>query len=101
MPKRRQALLVASATVLAALVGTGAAAVPARASTHSSAVKPAYVGTNIDKGFEGETSCGAQRWQYCLFYSQNVTGAWWGTNQQTFGTITATYPEDGNPGQGQ
>ena len=103
MLKRHQKLLVTSAAVLGTFFGAGAGVgagmAPAMASTHPTAVKPA-TSTNIDQGFEGETSCGVSGWHYCLFYSQNVTGAWWGSNQQSFGTIIATYPDDHNPGQG-
>lgn len=74
--------------------------VPAMASTHPGTTAQAATGTNIDKGFEGETGCGAARWHYCLFYSPNVATAMWGTNQQNFGTITATFPNNGT-GAGQ
>jgi hypothetical protein len=100
--KRRQRLLVTWAAVLGALFGAGALTAPAMASTHPATAAAAATSTNIDQGFEGETSCAAQRWHYCLFYSQNTYGAWWGTNQRTFGTITATYPTNlPNPGAGQ
>lgn len=101
MIKRRQRLLVTSAAVLGTFLGAGAGTAPAMASTHPATARPAATGTNIDQGFEGETSCGVSGWRYCLFYSPNLTGAWWGSTQQRFGTITATYPFDHNPGGGQ
>jgi hypothetical protein len=99
---------VASAVVLGTFLGAGAIAVPAMASSHPAAarahstVTPAATGTNIDKANESETSCLASKWKYCLFYSQNATGAVWGTNQQNFKTIIATYPTNlPNPGAGK
>jgi hypothetical protein len=98
MTKRHPRLLVTSVAVLGTFLGAGAMAAPAMASTHPAAVRPAATGTNISYGFEGETGCGAGRWHYCLFYGTNVGEAMWGTNQQTFSTITATYPHNGTGG---
>jgi hypothetical protein len=71
------------------------------ASTHPAAVRP-NTSTNIDQGFEGETSCGDSTWQYCLFYSTDTNGAIWGTDQKTIGTITATFSDKipNEPGAG-
>jgi|ERR1022692_206074 Peptidase inhibitor family I36 len=97
MLRRRQKLVVTSAAVLGTFLGTVTMTAPAMASTHPATARPAATGTNIDLGFEGETGCDAaiHRWHYCLWYSQNLGGAMWGTNQQTFGTIIATYPSNG------
>jgi hypothetical protein len=57
--------------------------------------QPAATGTNIDQAFEGESGCSAGGWHYCLFYGQNISEAMWGTNQQNFGTIIATFPNNG------
>jgi hypothetical protein len=100
MIKRSHKLLVTSAAVLGVFLGAGAIAVPATASTRPATALPA-VGTNIDQAFEGETNCNVGRWHYCLWYSQNTNGAIWGTNQQRFGTIIATYPDGGAPGAGK
>jgi hypothetical protein len=102
MIKRHQRLLVTSAAVLGTFLGAGAIAAPAMASTHPAVASthttnaPAATGTNIDKAFEGESGCSAGRWHYCLFYLQNIAGAMWGTNQQNFGTIIATFPNNGS-----
>jgi hypothetical protein len=101
MIKRRQRLLVTSAAVLGTFLGAGAIGTPAMAGTHSATSAQRATGTLIDQGFEGETNCGISGWHYCLFYSPNTNGAWWGTNQQNVGTITATFPNDHNPGAGQ
>ena len=102
MVKRRQRLLVTSAAVLGTFLGAGAMTAPAMASTHpavasthpATTAQPA-TSTNIDKGYEGESGCSIGGWAYCLWYSQNIGGAMWGTNQQSFGTIIATFPNNG------
>jgi len=100
MIKRRQRLLVTSAAVLGTFLGAGAMTAPAMASTHPATNAQAATGTNIDKAYEGESGCSSGRWHYCLWYGQNIGEAMWGTNQQTFGTITATFPNNGT-GAGQ
>ena len=97
----RQRLLVTSAAVLATVFGAGAMAAPAMASTHPATARPAYTGTNISYEYEGNSGCANANWKYCLYYQQNLGGAYWGTNQQTFKTIIATYPDDGLAGQGK
>lgn len=101
----RRRLLVTSAAVLAAVFGAGAMTAPALAGTHPAPARPAAsgtnaTGTNISYGPVGNSSCRAHGWEYCLYYQQNQGGAYWGTNQRTFGTITATFPNNG-AGHGQ
>ena len=98
MIKRSHKLLVTATAVAGTFLGTGIMAAPAMGTTHPAVGLPA-TSTNIDQGYEGETNCSVGRWHYCLWYSQNTNGAVWGTNQQRFGTIIATYP-DGNPAGG-
>jgi hypothetical protein len=100
MMELRQRLLVTSAAVLATGFGAGAMAAPAMAGTHPAPARPAYTGTNISYGPVGNSGCRDSGWAYCLYYHQNLGGAYWGTNQQTFGTITAKFPNNG-AGQGQ
>lgn len=96
---RRQRLLVTSAAVLGTFFGAVAMTAPAMADTHPATAKaPAYTGTNISSGLINNTSCRAHGWEYCLYYSPNLGGAYWGTNQRTFGTITATFPNNGTGG---
>jgi hypothetical protein len=102
MLRRRQKLVVTSAAVLATVFGAGAMAAPAMASTHPGTVRPASgTGTNISTLGMNGNSCHNAGWKYCLYYQQNLGGAYWGTKQQTFGTIIATYPDDGLAGQGK
>ena len=95
MMKRRQGLLVTSAAVLGTFFGAGAITAPAMASTHPATTARPDTSTNIDKAFEGESGCSSGSWAYCLWYGQNIGGAMWGTTQQRFGTIIATFPNNG------
>lgn len=103
MLRRCQKLVVTSAAVLATVFGAGAIATPAMASTHPPAARPAAtgIGTNISTFGGFDNSCRDSGWDYCLYYQQNLGGAFWGTKQQTFKTIIATYPDDGLAGQGK
>ena len=97
---RRQRLLVTSATVLGTFFGAVAMTAPAMADTHPAPASA--TGTNISAGeITNSSPCRLRGWQYCLYYQQNLGGAYWGTNQQTFKTIIATYPDDGLAGQGK
>lgn len=85
----RQRLSVTSAAVLATVFGAGAMAAPAMAGTHPATARPAAAatGTRIDYEYEGNSGCANANWHYCLYYHQNLGGAYWGTNQQTFGSV--------------
>jgi hypothetical protein len=101
MMMRRQRLLVTSAAVLGTFFGAVAMTAPAMAGTHPATAKaPAATGTNIGVFGPDNGRCRTHSptWDYCLYYQQNQGGAYWGSTQQTFRTIIASYPYNGTGG---
>jgi hypothetical protein len=74
---------------------------PAVASTHPATTAQPATSTNIDQTYVGASLCDGHQWYYCLWYSQGETGAVWGAIQMGYGTIIATFPDDGQLGQGK
>jgi hypothetical protein len=95
---------VTSVAVLGTFLGAGAMTVPAMAGTHPAATAQPETSTNIDTVYHnennGNNACNNSLWYYCLWYSQNYTGAEWGSKVSSYSTITATFPDNGT-GEGR